>query len=111
MTQEELLAKFDQFAANIRKIIASKNKDYAGNDDAFANFRACELLDLCTTETGILVRKGDKYKRLVSFFKNNEYDFKEETLEDTCMDDAAYAFLLWVYHCDKSESLRSEGVS
>lgn len=73
-----------------------KNKDYAGGGDAFANFRMCEELGLCSVEKGILVRMSDKMSRIANLL-DKEAAVKDESVTDTLLDLAVYSIILKIY--------------
>lgn len=78
-------------------ILMKKNKDYNTSEDAFENFKRVETLNLCSTETGILVRMNDKFSRLCNLIKCNESEVKDETVEDTLIDLINYSAILYCY--------------
>ncbi len=88
--------------ANVRRtfeaglaLIDKKNRDYGAAQDAFANFRAVELLGL-TVEQGILVRTLDKLTRINNLLTQPAY-VTEESMEDTILDAINYLALLKAY--------------
>jgi hypothetical protein len=105
MNRAELLEFFDDAVAEARRIIESKNHDYAGRDgeNPFANFTRVESLGITSTERGFLVRLTDKISRLSSFCESGEFKV-DESLRDTCLDIVNYSVLYLAY----MESQRSE---
>jgi hypothetical protein len=92
-----------QFTDTIRKfydqgleLIASKNDDYAGDGDPFANFRMAEKMGL-TTEQGIMLRLLDKVARLANVHKKGVATVASESLDDTLLDLANYTAILYAY--------------
>jgi len=79
-----------------------KNNDYADPeakpDDKFAvwsNFRQCEHAEVCSTETGFLVRLSDKFSRLSNLLRpGHERTVSDESITDTLLDVINYAILL-----------------
>ena len=91
-TREDYLREFKAYTAKMLDITTKKNNDYGGAEDPFKNFRTFE-------ELGILVRMSDKFARLrTAFQEKREFEVKDETIEDTCIDLANYALLLMCYH-------------
>lgn len=88
------------------EITKQKNNDYAGvGDDPFANFRICESNNICSTETGFLVRMSDKMARINTFVQSGTLLVKDESVEDTLLDLANYAILMAGYIKDKKGEL------
>ena len=83
----------------IIEITKKKNADYSGssNDNPFANFVRVELTDVCSTETGMLVRMSDKMSRISTFVKKGILLVEDESIEDTLMDLANYAIIMACY--------------
>lgn len=95
MTREELLKCHGELCAKAFNLMKVKNSDYAGKSgtEPFANFTRCESMGICKTEAGMLVRMTDKLSRLSSFVEAGEFQVKDESLEDTCVDIINYAIL------------------
>jgi len=89
---KELKESYDQNVA----ISEAKNSDYANSDDAFANFRACEMLGI-DSDIAILVRMTDKMMR-ISNLLSRPAQVKDESIYDTLSDLANYATILKVKH-------------
>ena len=70
---------------------SSKNHDYAG-DDPLSNLRTCEEIGVPAWK-GVLVRLMDKWSRLKQFAKQGVLEVKDESIEDTLMDNAVYSIL------------------
>ena len=84
MKQDKFLEKLtDVFEACI-DLARSKNSDYAKVEDALENFRDFGVM-------GIIVRLGDKYKRLKNVIEKGDIAVKSETVEDTLRDMIVYA--------------------
>lgn len=81
-------------------IHTAKNKDYASDGDAFANFRQVENLGLCTVEQGIMVRMSDKFSRIANLL-TRPAAVADEKIEDTIHDLITYAALLKAYLHEK----------
>ena len=96
MTQQEYLAEFTKITNAMCDLTAKKNADYADSQDAFANFRLCEELGVCTTEAGILTRMTDKLQRVANLLKRDG-QVADEKIEDTLLDNAVYSIILTIY--------------
>lgn len=103
MTREELLKCHEELCRKAHNLMKSKNADYAGKSgtEPFANFTRCEAMGICKTEAGMLVRMTDKLSRLSSFVEAGEFQVKDESLEDTCVDIINYAILFHSFMKDK----------
>lgn len=96
MKREELQAFFEKAVTELVTTMKNKNADYtAGSDDALANFRACENLDVAGAAQGMLTRMLDKMMRLNSFAKKGAagLQVKSESVRDTALDLATYSIL------------------
>lgn len=104
-----LLAFIEAKAAALVDTVRRKNADYSGAaPDPFGNFRNVEDLGIATVEQGFLTRMTDKLARAASLTKPGKTaQVKDESVEDTLFDLAAYSFLLAAYRA--SVRLRSEG--
>jgi hypothetical protein len=83
-------------------IIVAKNHDYAGTDDFYKNFRECESWGFPAWK-GILVRLGDKWRRICNFAMKLEYKVKDESFIDTVIDMANYLFLMLAVWLETNE--------
>lgn len=92
MPQKDFLAKLKEGYEKNYKISEAKNSDYAGSEDAFKNFRACELLGV-DSNLGILVRITDKLMRISNLLERDA-KVKDESINDTLADLANYAMIL-----------------
>ncbi len=81
------------------EIMEAKSKDYAKNNDPFANFRACEMFGV-PLERGILVRIIDKISRINNLF-DKEADVKDESIDDTIRDAINYLNIISIYLKEK----------
>ena len=98
MNREQLLHLHSTMAAHSKMLMKAKNHDYSGKsgDDPFANFRRCESMGVCLTETGVLVRMIDKLSRLATFVDAGELKVKGkgDSVLDTLLDLINYCVLL-----------------
>ena len=99
MTTDDLLKFHEEFCSEARRIMATKNHDYAGADGRtpFANFESVEDIGLCSTETGFVVRILDKVKRLTTFCVAGVLKVKKEGPRDALMDILNYCILMAAY--------------
>lgn len=93
-----LLIDLEETFTGCLDIAKKKNNDYAGEKakDPFANFRGSEFLTGVSVEKGILVRLGDKFKR-VSNLLEQEAAVKDESIQDTLNDMINYVAILKSY--------------
>lgn len=69
----------------------AKGQDYGG-EDTYSNLRASEAYGIPAWK-GCLIRKQDKLSRIKNFVLKQYYEVKDETFEDTLLDDAVYSLL------------------
>jgi len=98
-TRDELLAVIRELAEKAAPIVAQRNSAYAGGGDVFGNLNLIETLSSgdIRTETGIVIRMGDKVSRLYSLTARNAPE-NDESLEDTLIDLLGYSALLLLRH-------------
>ena len=72
------------------ELVQAKNRDYASDQDPFANFRMFG-------ELGFLVRMSDKLMRVKQIFEQGKISVKDESIKDTLMDLSNYSNLLIAY--------------
>lgn len=96
---DELLKFHLAFCHRAYQILERKNHDYAGADGQtpWRNFETVELLGLASTETGIVMRMGDKLNRLVTFARDGKLAVKNEGAIDALLDMVNYSILLAAY--------------
>lgn len=93
-TIKERLEVLDAMFARERKIMESKANDYSGSADCNKNIMACEIAGLCSAETGLLIRLGDKFQRLVSLLAMGNVQKVAESTSDTISDMRNYLCIL-----------------
>jgi hypothetical protein len=98
MKRKQLLKNLKQTFDDCYKIADKKNKDYAGEKNAFQNFNASEIVGV-SPERAILVRLTDKITR-ISNLLDKEADV-DESFEDTIKDAINYLALLNELHKKK----------
>jgi hypothetical protein len=115
ITQEEYLALFKIECDEELALTERKNKDYAGSNDAMANFRAVEQLTngRISLEDAIYVRMTDKFKRVGSLLDGHNPAVKDEAITDTLRDLSVYAKILKIIisHKNKNEHKRAYPVA
>lgn len=81
------------------KLILAKNKDYAGDNDPYQNFRNAEVVGV-GIERAILVRIMDKISRIGNVLDAGTA-VKSESIDDTLMDLINYSAILKAYIAKK----------
>lgn len=94
-SQEELVGHIANTFQDCLKIVAAKNKDYAGKGNAFSNFEKARVVGL-EPEHGILIRMLDKLSRISNLI-DTEGKVKDESVEDTLNDLINYSGILKAY--------------
>ena len=83
---------FYKLLDQMAELHSQKNHDYAGTSDPLKNLRACTRLEL-DPFMGVMVRLQDKWSRIEEFVKSKTLLVKNESVEDTLMDNAVYSLL------------------
>ncbi len=83
---------FYKLLDQMAELHSKKNHDYAGTSDPLKNLRACTRLEL-DPFIGVMVRLQDKWSRIEEFVKSKTLLVKNESVEDTLMDNAVYSLL------------------
>jgi hypothetical protein len=83
MQQDKFIETLGGIFKECIDLAKTKNSDYAKVEDALENFR-----DFGTM--GIIVRLGDKYKRLKNIIQKGEMAVSDEKVKDTLMDLIVY---------------------
>jgi hypothetical protein len=86
-TIADLENDINRIVADLRELRAAKGHDYSGTADTLDNLREFGAF-------GVLVRIGDKFKRLKHIFQQGEIAVKTETATDTVNDLINYALYL-----------------
>jgi hypothetical protein len=94
MKREKFIKAIEDTYTEAVKILKAKNKDYAGTEDPFKNFRFADLVGV-SVERAIMVRMSDKLAR-ISNIQGKETAVKE-TISDTLTDLINYSAILKVY--------------
>jgi len=96
--QEKII---DEFLMKMKDLLIKKGHDYSGLEDTLKNFKINEDIGI-SAELSIFIRLGDKYMRLKNFFKQKELKV-DEKIEDTLVDLANYAALLYLAIVEKKQ--------
>lgn len=94
---DEVARKYKSLTAKMLAIYEAKDTDYSENDLPMGNFRESFNLGIPSWK-GILLRIGDKKRRIGSFVKRAAYLVNDEGVDDTLVDLANYSLLglvLW----------------
>ena|SRR3990167_1220373 len=95
--QDDFLRDLQESFDTCINIAEKKNTDYASKEnDPFRNFRTVELLGLCSTQAGIVVRLSDKLARICNLL-DKKPEVVSESLEDTILDAINYLAILRAY--------------
>jgi hypothetical protein len=102
MTREDMEKKIDALFESDMALMKSKNHDYAGKDDPLDNLRDFGFF-------GIIVRLGDKFKRLKNFgIRSMKGDahlaVKDESIKDTLRDLRVYGYLAEIMLDEESKN-------
>lgn len=107
-TIKDRVKLLDSLHKNERKLMVAKAHDYSGNEDCNKNIKACEVMGICPSETGLLVRMMDKLQRLVTLSTAKAKvttESKEDTLGDLRNYAAIYIHLMRDKNARKSKSV------
>lgn len=83
--------RFYEIIEEMKDLHDRKNNNYATDQDPLSNLRECQRMGLPPV-TGVFVRIGDKYCRLMELAKGKK-DLVGESVIDTLMDMAVYCVL------------------
>jgi len=87
MTHEQYLKRFKEITTEMFSTTKSKNKDYSPGDSALGNFDEFGAV-------GVLIRIGDKFKRLKTNLWHKQAYVVNESVIDTTMDMAVYSVIM-----------------
>ena len=89
--------------AEMAHLHKKKAAGYSGdNSDTWTNFREAQQWGVAPA-LGVLVRMGDKYRRLQNIVANPNNEQAEESVIDTAMDLAAYALIFICLRLEKDD--------
>lgn len=94
-THDEFIARLTELYALNVAISKTKNSDYAGASDPFANFKSCAVYGI-DPKQGIFVRMTDKMMRIANLLRRPAA-VADESVLDTLSDLANYAMILRMY--------------
>ncbi len=95
----DLEKDIESITHELAELRAKKGHDYSGTEDTLDNLREFGSF-------GVLVRIGDKFKRLKHFYEQGELHVKDESIEDTMKDLVNYVnYLLIMYRQEKKASI------
>lgn len=93
---------FYEILNELAELHSKKNRDYSG-DDPLSNFRMCERAGIDAWK-GITVRLTDKICRVLHFAKREDFEVKDESVEDTLKDIAVYAILCIITYRERNKN-------
>lgn len=93
-TKNQLSQLHNELCNDALKLMLKKNADCAGDTDPFANFRGSNIYNV-PPEIGILIRIGDKLKRVESLVRAGNLQVKDQSVRDSIVDIINYAVLLY----------------
>lgn len=91
--------KFYELLDKMAEIHSNKSHDYANLQDPLYNLRMFGW-------RGVVVRLGDKFCRLKSFYEKGEFRVNDENVKDTFLDTAIYALLGIILYEEENEKLK-----
>jgi hypothetical protein len=95
---------FYKLLDKMRDIHSAKNHDYSGEGDPFRNFKISETMGIPAWK-GCLIRLSDKFSRLCSFARKEDYQVKDESIEDTLLDNAIYSLICILLYREYKKSV------
>lgn len=99
------LQKYLDLLDRMRETAINKSHDYSGKEDPFSNLRQSKNAGIEPWKA-VIIRLGDKYSRLCNFAKQNELKVKDESIEDTLIDNAVYSLLCLILYRESNEDTR-----
>lgn len=87
--------------AGMHDTYVRKDTDYSANDEPMGNMKESVEMGIAPWR-GVLLRIGDKKRRIASFVKRAEYQVKDEGVNDTLIDLANYSLLLAVLFAEEN---------
>ena len=100
---KDLLSTMDRVHAHERELMVAKNHDYSGERDCLSNIKACEVMEICDAETGLLTRMLDKFQRIINLQKTKAMVKDESSLQDI---NDLRNYLVFLYHIKMEKSDR-----
>lgn len=93
----------------MKAVYEAKDSDYSENDLPMGNLLESQELGIEPWK-GVLLRIGDKKRRIGSFVKKSNFQVKDEAVDDTLVDMANYAMLGFVLWKQKYSEVSSRDV-
>lgn len=90
-TIEQMEVDINRIISELSEMRLNKGHDYSGTEDTLDNLREFGSL-------GVLVRIGDKFKRLKHFYRQRTLKVKDETALDTMNDLINYSLYLRILY-------------
>ena len=90
----------DQALSNMSDVMSKKRDDYSSNEDWLSNFRESSQIAGVQLEQSILVYIGTKLSRIKNLM-NNGSEAQNESLQDSALDLANYATILYAHLSDQ----------
>lgn len=97
LKNEEIIPKIVALLDDMQSVYEAKDTDYSENDLPMGNLIESQELGIEPWK-GVLLRIGDKKRRIGSFVKKQDFLVKDEAVNDTLVDMANYSILglvLW----------------
>lgn len=91
----------------MKELHCRKAADYGRGEDPFANVRAAVDFGI-PAWVGVVIRANDKMHRIKSFLQNGE--LKNESLDDSLLDLAAYSLIALVLLREEREASYEKGI-
>ncbi|HSH53033.1 MAG TPA: hypothetical protein VK982_15005, partial [Bacteroidales bacterium] len=104
--RSEILQLFEETTKKALEIMKGKNNDYASEEDALANFRSSEILNV-DPRKALLIRMLDKIKRQVNYIERGTLSV--DSAEDDIIDIINYAVLLHALNNEKEQPWPQSG--
>jgi hypothetical protein len=99
LTQQHQI--IEEFTNKMGELLLNKGEEYSG-EDTLSGFKT--LVDIgVSPEKSMFVRITDKYLRLKNLLFGGEVRVKDESIEDTLVDLANYACLIYLYRKTRGE--------
>ena len=98
---------FYELLGDMAELHSRKNHDYAGTGNPLRNFYKSREQGI-EPWRGVMIRLSDKWSRLESFCRQNKLEVKDESIEDTLMDNAVYSLLAIILRREEPSGTKKE---
>lgn len=95
--------EFYKLLDQMAELHSRKNHDYAGESDPLKNLRSPKRIGI-DPFVGVMIRLQDKWSRLEEFLNSKTLLVKNESVEDTLMDNAVYSLLAIILLREQKEN-------